>query len=158
MKKYLEYAGIVIVALVLAIFLVPKLGAERSLGLSTAYDSVNVSPSSATGDSYAYAVSGTPVFDLNGHLTAAAGNCGTQAWNPSSVGSTTVSQVDVAVANYVVGDEIDSATLATSTQGLGLLAVTTSTNGFVTAILFDPDNTGAAIDIGTTSIMVCTAH
>lgn len=156
MKKYLEYVVVIAVALGLAYFLLP--GKPATFGSATGYDSVNVTPSATTGDTYSYAVNGMAVFDLNGHLTSSANNCSSQTWNPAAVGSSTVASVDVAVTNYVLGDIIDSATLATSTQGLGINAVTTSTTGIVTALLFDPDNTGVAIDIATTTITVCTSH
>lgn len=65
MKKYLEYAGLIVITLFLATIILPHF-AHNTLGSATSYSSMNVSPSSATGDTYAYAVSSTAIVDMTG--------------------------------------------------------------------------------------------
>lgn len=178
MKKYLEYAGLVVLTLVLAYLFVPV--KETTYGSATGYDSLNLTPSASTGDSYAIAVAGTSIVDMSGNyvgsqtgvVSSTSGNfnslsisggtaitgfvCTTTTWNPSAAGSTTVATVDVTTTGIVLGDLV-FASIATSTRGLGLDAEASTTD--ITAIsLSDPDNTGAAIDISTTTLKVCYLH
>lgn len=163
-KKYLEYVGLAIVILAAAYFLLPP--KEATYGSATGYDSLNLTPSASTGDSYALAIGGVPAIDMLGvfpqvivgtstNTAMTHYNCATTTWNPSAAGSSTDVTIDLFVPGYVIGDSI-VASLATNTQGLALTAVSTSSlTGTTTAVLYDTDNTGALIDITTTTVKIC---
>lgn len=92
------------------------------------------------------------------YTAISARNCATATWNPAAVGSTTVATLDLFVSGYAAGD-ILQASISTGTQGLAVIAVgTTTTTGTTTIVLFDPDNTSAAVDIATTTAKVCYVH
>lgn len=75
------------------------------------------------------------------------------SWNPGAVGSTTVATTDVTVTGFTLGD-IAIASLATTTQGLGVLT-SASTTGVIRVTLFQPDFDAAAVDLATTTVRVC---
>lgn len=82
-------------------------------------------------------------------------NCVSTTWYPGAVGSTTVASTNVTLLGVNLGDFDDlTAQINTSTQGLVLKASPTSTNTvFVT--LADPDNSGTAITMTTSTLKVC---
>lgn len=183
MKKLLEIASFAGLAIVIFCIGYMAHSSKMTLGSSTGYDSLSLTPSSATGDTFGLQVNGTTTIDMNGAyvgpvsstvanfttLTATSfalgggiaktlSTCATSSWNPSAVSSTTAATIDISATGYVQGDAT-LASLSTSTQGLGILAISTSSaTGTVTAVLFDPDNTGTAIDIATTTVQVCYSH
>lgn len=89
-------------------------------------------------------------------------SCTSVTWNPGAVGSTTVATVDVPATSTAnptgpaLGD-LAFASIATSTQGLTIEGNVSST-GVISALLSDGDNSGAAIDIATTTLKVCYIH
>lgn len=174
MRKLLGYAGIVVAALLVAYYLLPTKLA--TLGSSTTYSSLNVQPLTSTGDSYAYAVNDTSIINTSGvyvgtisstaialsSLTIGGGTaitgykCATSSWNPAAAGSSTAINTDITLTGVVMGDTV-AVSLTTSTQGL-LLKGNASTSDVVNVILSDPDNSGAAIDIGTSTLKACYTH
>lgn len=75
------------------------------------------------------------------------------SWNPGAVSSSTVASTSVTVAGFTLGD-ILVASLATSTQGLGLF-VSASTTGAAVVTLVNPARDAAAVDLATTTVRVC---
>lgn len=69
MKKYLEYAGIVIVALVIGFFVYPRT-VSPTFGSATGYDSLKLTPSASTGDTYGIQINGVTTEDMNGNIVA----------------------------------------------------------------------------------------
>lgn len=67
MKKYLEYAGIVILAVVLAVYIFDRPG---KFGASTGLSSLLLSPSASLGDTYGIRIGATTTEDMNGNLVA----------------------------------------------------------------------------------------
>lgn len=180
MKKYLEYAGLVALVLLLTYLMPAK---RATYGSATGYNSMSLTPSASTGDTYGLQVNGTTTVDITGMtvgpISSAIGtftslvassfalgggtaktleNCATSSWNPASVSSSSAATIDVAASGYNIGDPA-TASLATSTQGLGILAISTSSaTGTITAMLFLPRTSGGAIDIGTTTVQACWSH
>lgn len=166
MRETLKEIGLGLALLLLAVLVYRS--SAKPLGASTGYDSLNLTPSASTGDTYALAVNGTQAIDMSGNLIAPSlvlgsstntamthYNCATTTWNPSAVGSSTDATIDLLVPGYVQGDSI-VASISTSTQGLAVIAVSTSSlTGTTTAVLFDTDNAGAIMDISTTTVKVC---
>lgn len=74
-------------------------------------------------------------------------------WDPGSVASTSVSSVDVTVTGFTLGDTL-TATLGTTTQGLGTL-VSASTTNVARVTLFQPDFDAVALNLATTTVKVC---
>lgn len=126
MKKYLEYAGLVALTLVLAYLFIPT--KTVTYGSATGYDSLNLTPSASTGDSYAVAVAGNSVVDMNGSLIAGRNQTNGQGL---FLGGTTT--------NYNITQVVfATSTFATTTFG----AVTSATGTLFTQVAFLFPNLG----------------
>lgn len=146
-------AGIIIVALIaLGGYMFPRVQDYSGLGMATS-DSTNFTQlgveefkvGSGCDDSGSYSTCAGSGIDLQ--------VCGTAIWDPGVVASTSVSSKDVTVTGFTVGDVL-TATLATTTQGFGLL-VNASTTNVATVTMFQPDFDAAAINLATTTVKVC---
>jgi len=70
MKKLLEYAGVVAVSALVAVVVSLAVQGHKSLSSSTGYDSLLLTPSASTGDSYMLSSSSSVILDMSGNLVS----------------------------------------------------------------------------------------
>lgn len=150
-KKILLYVllGVVVGALGTATLLA---GSSANLGVGTVHNTQETFDEGI-------AVDGTEVISGTGQLTIHGGTqidkflCGTATWNPGSVSSTTAETTSVTISGLALNDSV-VASFGASLQGLALNAYASTTDTAIVT-LFDPDNTGAGVDLATSTVEVC---
>lgn len=154
------WVAIVAVAIVAFVGVISPQGQQAlSLGVSCLTD--NVTCFTAVDVENGYSVDGTTVINGSGALILGTNGADIEqiacsadtTWNPGAVGSTTVATIDVTVTGFALGD-ILSGSIATTTQGLGVL-VNASTTDVARVTLFQPDFDAVALDLATTTVQVC---